>query len=417
MTPETDVHAAIEEAHRRDWGRVLATTMRLTRDLDLAEDCVEEAYVSALSAWQRDGIPASPVAWLTTAARRRALDVIRRATTLRSKYPLIAVPDAEGEITVNEPDEIPDERLRLIFTCCHPALARENQVALTLRMLCGLETSEIARMFLVPQPTIAARITRAKKKIAAANIPYRIPNAAELPERLESVLAVIHLIYSTGHTSPEGESLDNPVLIERALDLARSLVALMPDEREARGLLAMIMLNEARRGTRTDAAGDLVLLEKQDRSRWDQRMIREGQALTVTALTGGRPGKYALQAAIAAVHAGAESWAATDWAEIVGLYDALLAIWSTPVVALNRIAAVSMALGPEVALTQLKQIEEDERLRGYPYLPATRADLLRRLGRMPDAAESYRAAIALNPNARERIYLERRLAEVIANSG
>ncbi len=386
--------------------------MRLTRDLDFAEDCVEEAYLSALKSWQRDGIPNSPVAWLTTAAKRRALDAIRRNATLQSKYPLIVEPEAETDPEMDDPDDIPDERLRLIFTCCHPALAQENQIALTLRMLCGLETSDIASMFLVPLPTIAARITRAKKKISASGIPYRVPSAPELPERLGPVLAVIYLIYSAGHTSPDGEDLDNPVLIERAIDLSRALIELMPDEREASGLLALILLNESRRLTRTDEFGDLVLLEHQDRSRWNQTMISEGTSLTVTALTGGRPGRYAIQAAIAAVHAGAATFEATDWDEIVGLYDALYRIWPTPVVALNRIAAVSMQLGPDEALRQIAVLDGDERLASYAYLPSTKADLLRRLDRLEEAADAYRSALDLTTNNRERSYLLRRLASV-----
>lgn len=411
-----EVQRAIEDAHRSDWGRVLAATARLTRDLDLAEDCVEDAYVSALKAWQEDGIPANPGAWLTTTARRRALDHFRRNQTLQKKYPLLVEPLAEDEPAMNIDDdfEIPDDRLRLIFTCCHPALAQEAQIALTLRLLCGLTTAEIARMFLTPLPTIAARITRAKKKIAAARIPYRVPVAADLPERLASVLAVIYLIYSAGHTSPEGEDLDNPELVARALELGRALVSLMPDEREARGLLALILLTEARRGGRTTAAGEIVLLEDQDRSLWDREMITAGIRLVEQALIAGRPGRYSLQAAIAAVHAEAETWAATDWRQIVLLYDVLLSIWPSPVVALNRIAARMMDVGPEPALAELAELETDGRLADYVYLPAVKADLLRRSGQFEASAAAYRTALTLAGNSRERAYLMRRLGEVTA---
>ena len=407
-----DAKTAIAEAHRREWGRVLAATARLTRDLDLAEDCVEDAYLAALGAWERDGIPDNPGAWLTTTAKRRALDILRRGQNLQSKYALLAEPAVEDEPAMDEPDEIPDERLRLIFTCCHPALAQDAQVALTLRLLCGLTTSEIARMFLVPLPTIAARITRAKKKIATARIPYRVPEEADLPDRLAAVLTVIYLIYSAGHTSPEGEDLDNPVLIERALDLTRALRSLMPDEREVRGMLALILLSESRRSTRTDSAGEFVRLEEQDRSCWDRSMIEEATQLVVDALRGGKPGRYSIQAAISAVHAGAATWEETDWSEIAGLYDVLLELWPSPVVALNRIAARSMVHGPSLALADLAALEDDAHLATYHYLPAIKADLLRRLDRHDEAAEAYRSALDLATNARERAFLQRRLDEV-----
>jgi RNA polymerase sigma-70 factor (ECF subfamily) len=412
VTDRPDVRAAIEEAHRSEWGRVLAATARFTRDIDLAEDCVEDAYVSALRAWQADGVPANPGAWLTTTARRRALDIFRRQQTLQNKYQLIVEPVAEEEPVMVDMDEIPDDRLRLIFTCCHPALAQDAQVALTLRLLCGLTTSEIARMFLTPLPTIAARITRAKKKIAAARIPYRVPSAADLPERLSPVLAVIYLIYSAGHTSPEGENLDNPELVARALELGRALVSLMPDEREARGLLALILLTESRRAGRTSDSGDLVLLEDQDRSSWNQAMIADGVRLVEQSLVAGRPGRYAVQAAIAAVHAEAKTWESTDWRQIVLLYDVLLAIWPSPVVALNRIAALAMERGYELALAELAELETDERLGGYVYLPAVKADLLRRSGRLDEAGDAYRRALELAGNSRERAYLMGRLDEV-----
>jgi RNA polymerase sigma-70 factor, ECF subfamily len=309
---------------------------------------------------------------------------------------------------------IPDDRLRLVFTCCHPALAREAQVALTLRLVCGLATAEIARAFLVPEPTMAARVTRAKKKITAARIPYRVPGPAELPDRLDAVLTVIHLLYTTGHTAPAGPELVRAELVERAIGLARMLRELMPDEREARGLLALLLLTDARRATRSAADGRLLLLEEQDRSRWDRATIAEGTGLVTGALRGrpGPPGRFLLQAAIAAVHAEAPSYADTDWLQLLRLYDELLRAWPTPVVALNRAVAHAMADGPEAGLADIEAIERDGRLAGYRYLPAARADLLRRLGRDEDAAEAYRIALGLTENAAERAFLAGRIAEV-----
>src|SRR5713226_4363324 len=309
-----DAGAAVADAHRREWAFVLAATARVARDIDLAEECVQDAYVAALEAWSRQGVPRNPGAWLTTTARRRAIDVLRRDTTLRRKLPLLVEPDEptpHGPGAPAGPGEgggmIPDDRLRLIFTCCHPALAREAQVALTLRLVCGLSTAEIAQAFLVTEPTMAARVTRAKKKISAARIAYRVPAPAELPDRLDAVLTVVHLLYTTGHTAPGGENLVRADLVERAIGLARMLQTLMPDEREVRGLLALLLLTDARRATRADAGGRLLLLEEQDRSQWDRRAIGEGTALVTGALRGGRPGRFALQAAIAALHAEAPS--------------------------------------------------------------------------------------------------------------
>jgi RNA polymerase sigma-70 factor (ECF subfamily) len=311
-----------------------------------------------------------------------------------------------------EASVIPDDRLRLVFTCCHPALAVEAQVALTLRLLCGLTTAEIARAFLVSEATMAARITRAKKKIAVARIPYRIPPVHELPDRLDSVLTVVHLLYTTGHTAPQGDRLVRPELVERALDLARMLSVLMPDDREVRGLLALLLLTDARRATRTGERGRLLLLEEQDRSRWDGQAIAEGTELVRQALRRGRPGRFALQAAIAAVHAEAPTYAKTDWREILGLYDALLAVWRSPVVELNRAVAVAMVDGPAAGLAAMDQVAGDARLAGYPYLSAARADLLRRLGRRDEAAAAYRTALGLATNASERDFLAQRLEEV-----
>ena len=413
MNRGDEVRRVLAEAHRREWALVLTATVRLTRDLDLAEECAQEAFLTAVEAWERDGVPRNPGAWLTTTAKRKALDALRRASTLRAKLPLLIEPDVAPEEPDAGPDadEIPDDRLRLVFTCCHPALAREAQAALTLRLVCGLTTPEIAHAFLVSEPTMAARVTRAKKKIAAARIPYRVPETHELPERLDAVLTVVHLVFTTGHAAPSGDALVRTDLVTRAIDLARVLLQLMPDEREARGLLALLLLTDARRATRVDAAGELVLLEDQDRSRWDRAAIAEGQALVLDALRGGRPGRFALQAAIAALHAEAPSWADTDWRQVVGLYDLLLQAWPSPVVALNRAAALAMRDGPQAGLAELDRLDTSA-LTGYHYLPAARADLLRRLGRDEEAAAAYRQALDLAGNVTERTFLQRRLTEV-----
>jgi RNA polymerase sigma-70 factor (ECF subfamily) len=417
-----EVRGALAEAHRRQWAFVLAATVRLAGDLDIAEECVQDAFVAALTSWTQRGIPANPGAWLTATARRRALDALRRDQTLRRKLPLLVGTDpatsdpldGAGEGEEADMSQLPDDRLRLIFTCCHPALAPEAQVALTLRLVCGLTTPEIARAFLVSEPTMAARITRAKKKIALARIPYRVPPAHELPDRLDAVLTVTHLLYTTGHTAPTGDQLVRADLVERSLDLARMLYTLMPDDREVRGLLALLLLTDARRVTRTAADGRLLLLEEQDRTRWDRQAIGEGRQLVDQALRRGRPGRFALQAAIAAVHAEAPSYADTDWPEVLGLYNLLLAVWPSPVVALNRAVAVAMVQGPAAGLAALEEIADDPHLATYPYLAATRADLLRRLGRAQDAAQAYRTALTLANNAAEKDFLTRRLAEVAA---
>ena len=402
---------ALVDAHRREWAFVLAATARVAGDLDLAEECVQEAYVAALGAWARDGVPDKPGAWLTATARRRALDVLRRQQVLRTKLPLLVEPEA---VDADEPDEVvvPDDRLRLVFTCCHPALAREAQVALTLRLVCGVSTADIARAFLVSEPTMAARVTRAKKKISAARIPYRVPNSTELPDRLDAVLTVVHLLFTTGHTAPSGGHLVRADLVDRALHLARMLRELMPDEPEVRGLLALLLLTDARRATRTDDQGRLLRLEDQDRSRWDRAAIGEGHRLVVDALRTGRAGRYALQAAIASLHAHAPSYAATDWPQIVRLYDTLLTRWPSPVVALNRAVAMSMVDGPAAALAEVDALAADPRLAGYHYLPAIRADLLRRLDRRSEAAQAYRAALAQVDNDPERDFLTTRLTEL-----
>ena len=409
----TDVERAVADAHRREWAFVLAATARVAGDFDLAEECVQDAYVAALDTWTRDGIPAKPGAWLTATAKRKAIDTLRRRQVFRTKMPLLVEPDEADMDNFNEPDAVPDDRLRLIFTCCHPALAREAQVALTLRLVCGVSTGDIARAFLVTEPTMAARLTRAKKKIAAARIPYRVPGASELPERLDAVLSTVHLLYTTGHTSPSGADLVRADLVDRSLHLARMLLSLMPDEAEVRGLLALLLLTDARRATRVDARGRLLVLEDQDRSRWDKAFIDEGSRLVVDSFRTGRVGRYALQAAIASLHALAPSSAQTDWRQVVGLYDRLLAEWPSPVVELNRAVAVSMVDGPEAALEVVALLATDDRLAGYHYLPAVRADLLRRLDRRTEAAAEYRAALELVDNEAEREFLENRLAGVV----
>jgi len=390
---------------------VLAATVRVTRDLDLAEECVQDAYARALTSWATDGVPARPGAWLTTVARRRALDLLRRETALRRALPLL-VEDAVAQPPDVDGDDIPDDRLRLICTCCHPALAPEAQVALTLRLLCGLTTAEVARAFLVSEPTMAARITRAKKKIATARIPYRVPPAAELPERIEAVLTVVHLVFTTGHAAPAGADLMRRDLVERAFDLARMLRVLLPTDADVAGLLALMLLTDARRATRVDSTGRLLLLEEQDRAQWDRDAIAAGADLVREALRRRPPGRYALQAAIAAVHAEAPRWEDTDWCEVVALYDLLVDVWPSPVVALNRAVAVGMAHGPHAGLTAIDALRDEPQLAGYSYTSAARADFLRRLGRVDEAVSSYEEALLLTENEVERDFISRRLAQL-----
>jgi RNA polymerase sigma-70 factor, ECF subfamily len=398
---------------------VLAATVRVTRDLSLAEEAVQDAYVAALATWARDGVPARPGAWLTTVARRNALNALARHDTLQSKLPLLVSPEEEVAVAGSPgPSDasgstFPDDRLRLVFTCCHPALAREAQVALTLRLVCGVSTADIAHAFLVSEPTMAARLTRAKKKIAAAGIPYAVPGPADLPARLDAALTVVHLLSTTAHTAPSGDSLVRVDLAERALDLARMLHALLPDSPEAAGLLALVLVHQARQGTRTDEAGRLARLADQDRRAWDRDAIAEADRLVVSALRAGRPpGRFAVQAAIAALHAQAPSHAETDWPQILTLYDSLLAVWPSPVVALNRAVALAMVDGPAAALAVVEDLERDGRLAGYRYLPSTKADLLRRLGRHEEAVEAYRAALDLTENATERAFLADRVDQL-----
>jgi RNA polymerase sigma-70 factor (ECF subfamily) len=408
------VAAAVADAHRREWAVVLAAPVRGTRDLDVAEECAQDAFAAALTDWRTSGIPARPGAWLTTAARRRALNVLRHRGVEHRHLPLLVEDDVvpgPAELLDERPAgaEIPDDRLRLIVTCCHPALDRSAQVALTLRLMCGLSTAEVARAFLVSEPTMAARITRAKKKIAVARIPYRVPAAAELPERVDAVLSVVHLLFTTGHTTPAGDDLVRRDLVERAVQLARMLRSLLPRDPAVAGLLALLLLTDARRDTRTGHDGRLLLLEEQDRSRWDFGAIAEGAALVREALRGRPPSRYALQAAIAAVHAESPSWDDTDWTEIAALYDVLTQVWPSPVVALNRAVAVGFARGAAAGLALLDELSAEPQLAGYGYLPAARADFLRRLGRPDEARLAYEEALLLTENRVEREFLAGRL--------
>ena len=410
----SEVAAAVADAHRREWAFVLAATVRVTRDLDAAEECVQDAFAVALTDWAASGIPDRPGAWLTTTARRRALNVLRHQGVERRYLPLLLdddeAPDpADADL---DPDAIPDDRLRLLATCCHPALSRAAQVALTLRLVCGLSTADVARAFLVPDATMAARITRAKKKIAQARIPYRVPPARELPERLAAVLDVVHLLFTTGHTTPSGQELLRRDLVERSMQLGRMLRRLLPADPGVAGLLALLLLTDARRETRVGPDGRLLLLAEQDRTRWDRPAIREGIALVQEALGTRPPGRFALQAAIAAVHAEAPSWNDTDWREIVALYGVLGQVWPSPVVALNRAVAVGFACGADAGLAALDALADEPQLAGYSYLPAARADFLRRLGRVDEARTAYGAALELTGNAVERAFLAGRLREL-----
>ncbi|WP_198682496.1 sigma-70 family RNA polymerase sigma factor [Kribbella sp. VKM Ac-2569] len=373
---------AVAAAHVTEWAAVLAATARVAADLDLAEDCVQDAYAKALVHWREQGVPRRPGAWLTTVATRRALEHRRRADVVRRKLPLL-IPD---EDVVDE--TFPDDRLRLVFTCCHPALSQEAQIALTLRLVCGLSSAEIAKAFLVKEATMQARITRAKQKISRTGIPYRIPRLTDLPERIDAVLDVVHLVYTAGY--------------QRGIELARMIRLLLPGSSEAAGLLALLLLTEARRPAQV--GGQLVLMEDQNRSLWDQALIAEALELVPGAV---RPaGRFGLMAAIAAVHAEAARWEDTDWAEILGLYDVLLERWPSPVVALNRVVALSYVAGPEVAL---QQVPDDPALATYPYLASTRGELLWRCGRVDEARAAYEEALAFTSNPVEAAFLEKRI--------
>ncbi|WP_333768404.1 RNA polymerase sigma factor [Streptomyces sp. IBSBF 2435] len=405
------VKEAVATAWSQEWGRVVAAVIRQTGDWDLAEECAQDAFERALERWPRDGVPRRPGAWLTTTARNRALDRLRRAANesvkLREAARLAPEPPDAAP-----PDEVlPDDRLRLIFTCCHPALPLPAQVALTLRTLTGLSTAEIARAFLVAEGTMAQRLTRAKNKIGNAGIPFRVPPPELLPERTTAVLAVLYLLFNAGY-APGAAGPDQRRVTAEAIRLARLLAELLPGEPEAAGLLALMLLHDARYAARTDAAGDLVPLEAQDRSRWDRRGIAEGTAVLEAALTARRPGPYQVQAAIAACHTQAADAADTDWPQIALLYGELARMAPGPVVELNRAVAVAMAEGPRTGLALVDALAEAGELSGYHLLPATRADLLRRLDRPREAESAYREALSLAPTEAERRYLARRLAEV-----
>ncbi|GAA3127472.1 RNA polymerase sigma factor [Planomonospora alba] len=407
----TGAGGAVEAVFREEYGRLLASLVSRFRDLDLAEEVASEAIEAALAHWPVEGVPDRPGAWLLTTARRRAVDRLRRDQAYAARLALMQV-EAERAGPGPPPEAggaLPDERLQLFFTCAHLALAADDRVALTLRCLAGLTTPEVARAFLVPQATMAQRIVRAKKKIRQARIPFRVPGADELPGRLPGVLQVLYSVFTEGYAASSGADLQRPDLAEEAVRLARILHRLLPAEREVAGLLALMLLVHARRAARTGPDGSLVLLEDQDRSRWDREMIGEGLALVPAALRGGPPGPYGVQAAIAALHDEAADVGSTDWPQIVALYDVLLALAPSPVVALNRAVAVAMRDGPAAGLALLDGLAGEPLLRGHHPYPAARADLLCRLGRFPEAAAAYREAIGLAGTEPERAHLRRRL--------
>ncbi|MET8283571.1 sigma-70 family RNA polymerase sigma factor [Micromonospora sp. NPDC005174] len=405
---------SVEAVFREEHGRLLASLVHRFGDLDLAEEVASEAIEAALVHWPVDGVPSRPAAWLLTTARRRAVDRLRRDRVLATR---LAVLRAEAERSDPAPPadadpDLPDDRLALFFTCAHPALPAQDRGALTLRFLAGLTTAEVARAFLVPHATMAQRLVRAKRKIREARIPFRVPGVDELPARLPTVLQAVYSIFTEGYAASSGPDLQRTDLAEEAVRLARILRRLLPAQREVAGLLGLLLLVHARRAARTGPDGAVVLLDDQDRGRWDHAMIDEGRALVVAALRGPAPGPYAVQAAIAALHDEAPDVASTDWPQVVALYDVLLRMVPSPVVALNRAAAVAMRDGPDAGLALLDGLADDPRLRGYHLYPATRADLLRRLGRLDEAAAAYRDALTLVGTEPEREHLRRRLASV-----
>jgi len=404
----------IEEIFRTEHGRILATLIRLLGDIDVAEEGLQEAFATALEQWPSAGTPMNPAGWLVSTGRHKAIDRLRRRARLAQKQDEIA---RHIELSAEEEDApVPEDQLRLIFTCCHPALATEAQVALTLRTLGGLSTEEIARAFLVPAPTMAQRLVRAKAKIRVARIPYEVPADDALAERLEAVMVVVYLVFNEGYSASFGARLVRHELCGQAVRLGRMLVELLPAHAEPKGLLALMLLHDSRRETRLDESGDIVLLDDQDRTRWDHAQIDEGAALVEAALrAGGRPpGAYALQAAIAAIHAQAPTAAATDWRQIAALYGVLARVHPSPVIELNRAVAVAMAGEIERGLALVDELDRGGELAGYHLLPTTQAELLRRLGRPGDAAESYRRALAQVSNEVERKHLDRRLREIVS---
>jgi RNA polymerase sigma-70 factor, ECF subfamily len=411
-TAPTEAEAAVAEAFRQEWGKIVASLIRMTGNWDLAEECAQDAFAVALTKWTSDGVPDRPGAWLTTTARNRALDRLRRSKTEAAKLQEVAALSVPDEPAAVGDSGVQDDRLRLMFTCCHPALTLEARVALTLRTLAGLTTAEIARAFLVPEATMAKRLTRAKHKIRDARIPYRVPPAHLLPERTTGVLAVLYLLFNEGYSASAGGDLMRPDLTGEAIRLGRLLAGLMPDEPETTGLLALMLLQDARSAARLDGHGELVSLEDQDRTRWDRAKITEGIALLEAALRRQQAGPYQLQAAIAACHDEARQAGDTDWAQIALLYGELGKLARSVVVELNRAVAVAMAEGPEAGLALVDELAADDGLSGYYLLPATRADLLRRLNRGAEAAASYREALELAPTEPERRYLAKRLSEV-----
>jgi RNA polymerase sigma-70 factor, ECF subfamily len=419
-----------EKFHREESGRVLSTLIRLLGDFDLAEEMLQEAYATALQKWPSEGTPSNPRAWLVSTARHKAIDRIRRDQRFETKREEIARtveslerPAASWFDFVQDPtpdmaDEMfPDDRLRLVFTCCHPALAVDLQAALTLRTVCGITTEEISRAFLAPVATMAQRLVRAKRKIREANIPYRVPLPEDLPDRLEGVLLVVYLIFNEGYLASSGDALVRRELCSEAIRLGRMLCKLLPQQAEARALLGLMLLHDSRSDARVNAEGELVVLEEQDRSLWRAEQIREGTAITESALRDGAAGSYTLQASIAALHANAKSAAETNWEEIAALYGLLLQVHPSPVVEINRAVAVAMARSPEEGLALLDEIEKRDDVSDFHLLPAVRADLLRRLGRRSEAAKAYRRTMALTTNDVERRFLLRRLAELEAPDG